>query len=365
MYDMLPFPNITATDTKEQVAQINNYLIQFKETLEFILTNISADNLSPDLIEKLNALGSDIEKMNNDRNEEMQQVSGKMITASDVVNSAVFKADMEAREAEIQESTIGGVKVNGKALQKDTDRMVNVPIPTDYIVSGNQTTTSTADGGANVYTFTRADGTTDTFRCLNGNKGEQGIQGEQGPQGIQGPKGDKGDTGPQGIQGEKGDTGPKGDTGAKGDKGDTGATGPQGEQGPQGDTGPQGIQGEKGDNGISCTHKWNGTVLTVTSASGSSSADLKGEKGDTGPQGAKGDTGPQGPKGDTGPQGLQGEQGPKGDTGEKGATGEKGDAGPKGDTGPQGIQGEKGEKGDTPAISITVDMSTGHLIYNY
>ena len=36
----------------------------------------------------------------------------------------------------------------------------------------------------------------------------------------------------------------------------------------------------KGDPGTSCTHTWDGTTLTVTSASGTSSADLKGEKGD-------------------------------------------------------------------------------------
>lgn len=34
--------------------------------------------------------------------------------------------------------------------------------------------------------------------------------------------------------------------------------------------------------GISATHSWNGTVLTVTSASGTSSADLKGDTGTTG-----------------------------------------------------------------------------------
>ena len=37
-----------------------------------------------------------------------------------------------------------------------------------------------------------------------------------------------------------------------------------------------------GKDGVSATHKWNGTVLTVTSASGTSSADLKGNKGDSG-----------------------------------------------------------------------------------
>lgn len=40
-----------------------------------------------------------------------------------------------------------------------------------------------------------------------------------------------------------------------------------------------GESGADGANGVSCTHAWNGTVLTVTSASGTTSADLKGEKG--------------------------------------------------------------------------------------
>ena len=39
---------------------------------------------------------------------------------------------------------------------------------------------------------------------------------------------------------------------------------------------------------MSITHKWNGTVLTITSDSGTSSCDLKGEKGDTGVRGAQG-----------------------------------------------------------------------------
>lgn len=39
------------------------------------------------------------------------------------------------------------------------------------------------------------------------------------------------------------------------------------------------------------THKWNGTVLTVTSDSGTSSADLKGAQGDSGPRGAQGPSG--------------------------------------------------------------------------
>ena len=43
-----------------------------------------------------------------------------------------------------------------------------------------------------------------------------------------------------------------------------------------------GKDGASGKDGVSVTHSWSGTTLTVTSASGTSSADLKGEKGDTG-----------------------------------------------------------------------------------
>lgn len=127
-----------------------------------------------------------------------------------------------------------------------------------------------------------------------------------------------------------------------------------------------------GDNGISATHSWNGTILSITSASGTSSANLKGEKGDkgdtgaTGPQGPKGDTGATGPagadgakgeKGDRGEQGLQGipgEKGDKGDTGAPGADGAKGDKGDKGDTGATGAQGEPGKDGKDYTFDPTV-----------
>lgn len=67
-----------------------------------------------------------------------------------------------------------------------------------------------------------------------------------------------------------------------------------------------------GADGVSATHSWDGTVLTITSASGTSSADLKGDKGD------------QGEKGETGSQGAKGDKGDKGDTGATGAAGADG-----------------------------------------
>lgn len=151
---------------------------------------------------------------------------------------------------------------------------------------------------------------------------------------IKGPKGDPGEPGPQGPQGEKGEDGtgvtilgsyetaealgtahPVGNIGesylvaghlyvwSQSDSNwvDVGnIQGPQGETGEKGDTGPQGPQGEKGDpgasgsDGISAAHSWNGTVLTITSSSGSSSADLKGDPGADGEKGDKGDPGAAG-----------------------------------------------------------------------
>lgn len=64
-----------------------------------------------------------------------------------------------------------------------------------------------------------------------------------------------------------------------------------------------GGEGGSGADGISCTHSWNGTVLTVSSASGTSSADLQG------PRGPEGQPGPQGEPGRDGSNGYDGSDG--------------------------------------------------------
>ena len=157
-----------------------------------------------------------------------------------------------------------------------------------------------------------------------GPAGPTGPKGDTGATGPQGPKGDTGATGPQGPKGDTGATGTagaagatwlfgavapastlgktgdfylntatfdvyskatgswavsgniKGATGAQGPKGDTGATGATG---PKGDTGATGPQGPKGEDGMSVTHSWIGTQLSIGSASGTSIADLRGPAG--------------------------------------------------------------------------------------
>ena len=62
-------------------------------------------------------------------------------------------------------------------------------------ISAKQTTTSTADGGTNVMTFTFGDGTSTTLSVKNGSKGADGAKGEKGD------RGPVGETGPQGNSG--------------------------------------------------------------------------------------------------------------------------------------------------------------------
>lgn len=173
-----------------------------------------------------------------------------------------------------------------------------------------------------------------------GDKGDKGATGAVGPQGPAGPKGEKGDTGASGPAGANGkdyvlteadkqeiagmvevpggvgaaidDTTPSTTTTyssskieseisklneAIGNKMDSSAlptavndalaqAKASGEF--KGDPGAPGAPGEKGEDGTSATHSWNGTVLTVTSASGTSSADLKGPAGADGKTPVKG-----------------------------------------------------------------------------
>lgn len=54
MYDKLPFPRITSTNAEEQVKELVDYMIQFKEALEFELTSIVEENEK--LKQKLNSI---------------------------------------------------------------------------------------------------------------------------------------------------------------------------------------------------------------------------------------------------------------------------------------------------------------------
>ena len=141
MQDLFEYPTITSANPDGQVKELVNYLVQFKETLEFALANISTDNLSADLVAKLNAFGADIQKSNDEREEQFQQVANKNVTATEVINSEVYKASIKAIRDEI---------------------------PTKYLESAEQIQTSEDAGGINIYAFTDESGNKKEFTVRNG-----------------------------------------------------------------------------------------------------------------------------------------------------------------------------------------------------
>ena len=94
-----------------------------------------------------------------------------------------------------------------------------------------------------------------------------------------------------------------------------GAPGKDGAPGRDGADGAPGRDGTDGRDGVSATHEWNGTTLTITSASGTSSADLKGEPGRDGADGAPGKDGADGAPGAPGEPGKDGAPGKDGKDG--------------------------------------------------
>jgi hypothetical protein len=82
---------LRATTPERQIEELVVYLVQLKEELEFILSNISEDNLSEALRKRLEGLGVSIGASDTRREDELQQVTSKILSARDIVGTDVFK----------------------------------------------------------------------------------------------------------------------------------------------------------------------------------------------------------------------------------------------------------------------------------
>lgn len=102
MVDMFPFPRIDGNTPAKQISELVSYLIQFKEALEFALMNISGENLSADLVKKLNELGADIKRSNETRGDEITQLSAKALTIADVCDSEMLRQTIENQIADLE-----------------------------------------------------------------------------------------------------------------------------------------------------------------------------------------------------------------------------------------------------------------------
>ena len=101
----IPFPNISGNTSAEKIEQLIVYLIQLKEELEYILSNISLDNLSSDVIEKIESANVNIKKTENTQEEQIQQLLNYVLTVDDVLNSKSFNNILEELEARVNAYT--------------------------------------------------------------------------------------------------------------------------------------------------------------------------------------------------------------------------------------------------------------------
>ncbi|MCI9190900.1 MAG: collagen-like protein [Lachnospiraceae bacterium] len=211
-------------------------------------------------------------------------------------------------------------KEGGKGLSSNDytaeDKKKVDGIPTDYIVSGSQTEESVKDGGVNVYTFERSDGTTSMFLVRNGSQGSKGEKGDKGDVGAAGAKGEPGDSGQDGISiaSVEQTTVSEADGGtnivtvtlSNGEKsvfefknGSRGSAGKAGVKGDTGPTGPRGISIANIEQTTTSTSDSGENVITVT-LSDETKFNFKvknGSKGSTGATGGTGATGATGTRG--------------------------------------------------------------------
>lgn len=93
-------------------------------------------------------------------------------------------------KAQVGLSNVGNFKAvstttenQGLTDTEKTNARTNIGL-NSAIISGTQTTTSSADGGSNVYTFTDASGESSTITVKNGSKGSPGTNGTNGKDGT-------------------------------------------------------------------------------------------------------------------------------------------------------------------------------------
>ena len=112
-FDTLPFPNITAKDADERSKQTVDYLIQFKEELEFLLNGIVNNDYGKLLPQSPQAAQTMQPIMSNSRED--------ALTVAEVVNSASFRAALNGVKEETMDSIPAEV---GKQLPDEVARQM-------------------------------------------------------------------------------------------------------------------------------------------------------------------------------------------------------------------------------------------------
>ncbi len=219
-------------------------------------------------------------------------------------NSYALKSEIPSLEGLASESYVDNLISQGfQTLEEDYALKTEIPTKTSQLVnnSGFITDADTTEVINTALAQAKASGEFDGEPGATGPAGKDGEDGTNGKDGVSVTHKWSGTT--LSVTSASG-TSSANLIGPQGNPGKDGYTPVKGKDYFDGNPGKDGTNGTDGKDGVSCTHSWNGTKLTVTSASGTTTADLKGEKGDKGETGGKGETGATGPEGAAGQRGT-------------------------------------------------------------
>lgn len=101
----IPFPNVGGNNDTERIEQIVAYLLQLRDELDFILSNITLDNLSKEVLEKIESVNQNIKKTEETQEDQIQQVLNSVLKVDDVLNSKQFKNVLEELEERVNAYT--------------------------------------------------------------------------------------------------------------------------------------------------------------------------------------------------------------------------------------------------------------------
>lgn len=111
--------------------------------------------------------------------------TGINIDANNAINhsnsiTAITTAAFKKFKYDAQGHITGTANVTASDIPSHSHTVANITDFPVVITGGSQTSSSSSDGGSNIYTFTKSDGTSSTLTVKNGSKGSQGIQGIRG-----------------------------------------------------------------------------------------------------------------------------------------------------------------------------------------
>ena len=77
MFEFLPVLDLKGKTTTQKVDEIEQYLVKFRKELEIVLGNISAENLSPTFLDRIENLEKTVKAETEKRDEEIAQLANK------------------------------------------------------------------------------------------------------------------------------------------------------------------------------------------------------------------------------------------------------------------------------------------------